>query len=93
MNVRFQKNSITREVKIGFSWTMFFFGGLPLIARGMWKHVLLFLLLYFPTCGLSYFWYACYANRLTARHLAEQGWATGDNTPAAWGIRATLPGA
>lgn len=44
MNVNFTKDGQTRFVKIGFSWTIFFFGALAFLHRAQYKLALGFFL-------------------------------------------------
>jgi hypothetical protein len=39
MNVQLKNDAgVTRQVKVGFSWTAFFFGGIPFFFRGLPMH-------------------------------------------------------
>lgn len=51
------KNSVgvTKHVKLGFSWTMLFFGFFVPLFRGDFKWTLISLVLSFVTCGLAWF--------------------------------------
>jgi len=86
MHIKFQKNGVTREVKIGFSWTTLFFGMWVPLLRGMFVPTLIFVL----TLGFAGFYYMFAINRIYARHLKENGWnvVPGDVQAAqrAWGF-------
>ena len=86
MHARFKKNGLTREVKAGFSWTVFFFGFVPFAFRQQWGWFCGMFVLGFMTFGLSSIVMAFFANKITARWLVENGWTTADPTPASWGI-------
>ena len=82
MHVRFQKNGVQREVKHGFSWTVFFFGWIALFVRGQIVPGVLGLL----TFNITTLYYMFAANKLLARSLAADGWRPVDSVPAEWGI-------
>jgi type II secretory pathway pseudopilin PulG len=63
-----------RTVAIGYSWTVFFFGLIPLLIRGMFLHTLLLLILSIPTVGLAQIVYAFFINKLTAKHYLKKGY-------------------
>lgn len=71
MKVTFEKNGLFKEVKSGFSWTTFFFGGFAQIFRG--EILIGILLLAFMYTGV-YIIYAFFANKVTARRLTAEGW-------------------
>lgn len=71
MKVIFEKNGLTKEVKCGFSWTTFIFGGIVQIIRG--EYIIGILLLLAWSIG-AHFVYAFFANKVTARKLIEDGW-------------------
>jgi len=82
MHVKFKKNGITKEVKVGFSWTVFFFGWLALAIRGQYVPALIS----FLTFNFAGFYYMFAGNRILARQLVENGWVAIDTMPAKWGI-------
>jgi hypothetical protein len=92
MHIKFQKNGMTKEVKRGFSWTVFFFGPLCLLFRGMWAWAFALLVVNIMTGGFFQLIAACFINRKYAYHLAKRGWQVtqGDSNAAlaAWGISA-----
>ena len=82
---------LTRQVKVGFSWTAFFFGPLPfLFGRGMPVQFLVWLVLGTITFGIGtiYLWFAI--NKITAKHYLEKGYKpTGPGWDVAglkWGV-------
>ena len=70
MHIKFQKNGVTKEVKVGFSWTTFFFGWIALAIRGQAVPAILG----FVTFNLSSLYYMFSANRIKAQQLAADGW-------------------
>jgi hypothetical protein len=84
MHIKFQKNGVVREVKHGFSWTIFFFGMIALIVRKQYGLAAISLF----TMGIANFYFMFAANRLLARQMAEDGWQAMEHTPSAWGIAA-----
>jgi hypothetical protein len=87
MHIKLQKNGVTKEVKVGFSWTVFCFGWLALAARGMIVPALITL----GTLGLAGLYYCFTINRIQARHMVVDGWVIddADKELAAdkWGIK------
>ena len=63
-----------KEVKIGFSWTMLFFGALVPLHRTDWLHLLISLILTYLTQGLSWIAYPFIYNRLYIKKLLSKGW-------------------
>lgn len=86
MTIEFTKNGVQRRVKVGFSWTVLFFGPFAFMWRGMWGHAALCWIAAMFTLGLSAFVFPFMANRMYGRWLAERGWSTWDKLPASWGI-------
>lgn len=84
------ETGLTRQVKVGFSWTSFFFGPFPFFFRGMSGSGVIWLLLALMTLGLStiYLWFTI--NKKTAHHYMEigyhpigEGW---DEASLKWGV-------
>lgn len=67
-----------KQVKVGFSWTIFFFGGLPLLFRSMYGHFIIVLL----TFGLASFYYMFAGNRIYIKKLLEAGFEPVDEISA-----------
>lgn len=82
MHIKFKKSGITKEVKVGFSWTIFFFGWIALAIRG--QYVAAFIS--FITLNIAACYYMFAANRLLARKLVADGWVSLEELPAQWGI-------
>lgn len=86
MHIKFQKNGVTKEIKIGFSWPTLFFGWLALAVRGTIGPMLVT----FFTFGLAGLYYCFTINRIHARQLAADGWVIADQDKSyaflKWGI-------
>jgi len=84
---------LTKQVKFGFSWTAFFFGGFPFFFRGMPVQGIIWLLLAVFTLGISNLFLMFMINKQTAHHYLENGYKpTGpgwDTVSSKWSI--TLP--
>ena len=75
MLVKFRNDmGINREVKLGFSWTSFFFGGFPFLFRGMPLHGLGWIFLAIVTFGISNLILSFIINKQTAVHYLENGY-------------------
>ena len=70
MHIKFSKNGVQKEVKVGVSFTTFFFCPWVLLLRGLWVHALIT----FATFGMAVFYYMFASNKLYARKLAADGW-------------------
>jgi hypothetical protein len=88
---------LVRQVKVGFSWTAFFFGGIPFFFRGMPGHGALWILLAMFTCGISNLILCFLINKQTAHYYLERGYKpTGEGWAVAgpkWGVAAPAPAA
>jgi len=82
MHIKFNKNGLTKEVKVGFSWTIFCFGVLALLIRKQYGLAAVSLFSF----GLANFYFIFAANRMLARQLIEDGWTSTETMPAKWGI-------
>lgn len=75
MNVKFKNPAgVLREVKIGFSWTIFFFGGFPFLFRGLPLHAVGFIIASIATWGISNLIMAFIGNKMTAKYYLENGY-------------------
>jgi len=87
MHIKLQKNGVTKEIKVGFSWTTLFFGWLALAVRGMIVPALITL----GTLGLAGLYYCFTINRLQGRQMAADGWIVADADKelafVKWGIK------
>ena len=63
-----------KQVPIGFSWTTFFFGGIPALIRGDWITGLIICLLNFVTWGIAGIVAAFMYNKMYAKSLFEKGY-------------------
>lgn len=83
---------LIRQVKVGFSWTAFFFGGFPFFFRGMPVHGIIWIVLSMLTFGISNLFLMFIINRQTAHYYLEHGYRpVGDGWNVAgpkWGIQA-----
>ena len=70
MHVKFHKNGVTKEVKVGFSWTTLCFGWLVAAIRGMWPQAIIG----FFTFNISSLYYMFAINKAYAHKLLEEGW-------------------
>ena len=91
MLVQFKNDvGINREVKVGFSWTSFFFGGFPFLFRGMPVHGIGWIFLALITFGISNLVICFIINKQTAVHYLENGYrpvgTNWDVDASTWGI-------
>lgn len=63
-----------KEVKVGFSWTTFFFGAFPALFRGDWKWCLIMLGVALVTCGISWLVFPFIYNKLYLKDLITKGY-------------------
>ena len=75
MHVQLKNNNgIVKEVKIGFSWTILLFGGLPFLFRGMPVWALSIFISSFFCCWIPSIIMAFIGNRITASYYLENGY-------------------
>lgn len=74
MQIKFVKNGITKSVPVGFSWSVFFFGGFPLLLRGQLAAGALLIIACVYTLGFAGMLAAFFANKWSADDLAAKGW-------------------
>ncbi|MDH4120528.1 MAG: hypothetical protein OEV94_02335 [Deltaproteobacteria bacterium] len=91
MHVSFRHPSgLTRQVKVGFSWTIFFFGGIPFFFRGLPIHGLGWTFAALFTMGFTNIIICFIGNRQTAHAYLERGYkpvGTGwDVASLKWGV-------
>lgn len=67
-------SGLIKQVKVGFSWTIFFFGGFPFLFRRMPLHFCICLIGSFFTFGMVAFIFAFIGNKQTAVHFLEKGY-------------------
>lgn len=67
-------NNVLKEVKVGFSWTTFFFGIFPALFRGDWKWTLIMLVAGLLTFGISWLVFPFVYNKLYLKDLVAKGY-------------------
>ena len=65
---------LVREVKVGFSWTAFFFGGFPFFFRGIPLYGAAWVVLALVTWGISNLILCFIINKQTAHYYLEHGY-------------------
>jgi hypothetical protein len=68
------KVGVVKEVKVGFSWTTFFFGGFVAMFRGQWGEVLKWIFLNPITLGIWGLVQCWTINKKTIESLIEKGY-------------------
>lgn len=84
MHAQFTKHGIIKEVKIGFSWTIFFFGWIALLIRKQWAYAAIS----FFTFNFASWYFMFVANKAKAHELIEDGWMIDRGVPQ-WGVTKT----
>ena len=67
-------NGVTKTVKVGFSWTMLFFGIFVPLVRGDWKWGLISIVLAPITFGISWLVFPFIYNKLYINDLKDKGY-------------------
>lgn len=67
-------NGVTKTVKVGFSWTMLFFGIFVPLVRGDWKYGLISIVLAPITFGISWLVFPFIYNNLYINDLKNKGY-------------------
>ena len=78
INMKNQYGAI-KEVKVGFSWTMLFFGLFVPLLRGDWKWAIFALLLSAITFGIGWLVLPFLYNKIYIKGLIEKGWLPVDD--------------
>lgn len=71
VNLKHPVSGIIKECPEGFSWTVFFFGGLVPLFRSMWGAFFITLF----TGGLASFYYMFKLNKIQVAELLEKGFS------------------
>ena len=74
MKVSLKKNLIKKEVPVGFSWTVTFFGSFVPLFRGDLKWFFIMILLGTMTLGFSKFFFMFCYNKIYIKELLADGW-------------------
>ena len=72
--VYLEKNGITKEAPVGFSWTTLFFGFWPSLFRSDFKWFWIMLALSLLTFGVSQLVFMFMYNKLSIKSKIESGW-------------------
>ena len=73
---------IIKQVKLGFSWTMLFLGVFVPLFRGDFKWFLITLLAAAITCGIAWFVFPFFYNKIYIKEMIEKGWLPADEVAA-----------
>ncbi len=64
----------TKQVKVGFSWTVFFFGSFPALFRGDFKWFIIIFFANMLTAGFSNLFFMFFYNKLYINDLLLKGY-------------------
>lgn len=70
---------LIKNIKIGFSWTTFFFGFFVPLVRGDWKWFLIMVIAGIITAGLANLVFCFIYNKIYINDLLEKGFKPADN--------------
>lgn len=73
-----ERTNLTKQVKVGFSWTTLFFGFFPALFRGDFKWAIIQCLLNICTFGVSSLVFAFIYNKIYVTELIEKGYKAAD---------------
>jgi hypothetical protein len=62
------------ETVSGAWWWSFLFGPLFFLVKGMWIHVILWIVLVVITCGFSWLIYPLFTNSIVSNDYMRRGW-------------------
>ena len=79
LNLKHPQFEVTKQVPVGFSWTILFFGCFPPIFRGDWKWGLIIFLLAVVSFGLANLVFMFIYNKLYIQSLLDQGYTSIDS--------------
>ncbi len=69
-----KQTGLTRQAKVGFSWTTLFFGFLPTLFREDWKWCIIEIVLAIVTFGISWLAFPFIYNKLYIKGLLSKGY-------------------
>lgn len=72
------QNGLTKRTKLGFSWTMLFFGIFVPLIRGDFKWAIITLLAAAVTCGISWLVFPFIYNKIYIKEHLQNGWIPAD---------------
>lgn len=80
----FMRNSYgaMKQVKVGYSWTVLFFGFFVPLIRGDWKWAILMLIVAVCSAGIAQVILSFTYNKIYIKDLIEHGWLPADETAA-----------
>lgn len=80
VNLKHHSTGAMKQTKLGFSWTMIFFGGFVPLFRGDVKWFLLTWIVAVVTFGLAWFIFPFVYNKMYIKDLVEKGYIPADET-------------
>ena len=79
VNLKNPQTSVVQQTKVGFSWTMFFFGALVPLLRADWKWFLLYLAMAIFTLGIAGIALSFMYNKIYIKERLNEGWVPNSN--------------
>lgn len=73
VNLKNHHTKQVKQIKVGFSWTTFFFGPLPSLFRMDWLNFLIMTGAAFITMGISWIVFPFIYNKMCITHLIKNG--------------------
>jgi hypothetical protein len=80
INLKHAATGAFKQVKLGFSWTVLFFGGLVPLFRGDLKWFFIMIFSALITLGLAWIAFPFIYNKFYIRELLEKGYVPADDT-------------
>tara|TARA_B100000795_G_scaffold262783_1_gene241088 strand:- start:838 stop:1149 length:312 start_codon:yes stop_codon:yes gene_type:complete len=90
LNLKHPEFEVTKEVPVGFSWTVFFFGFFPPLFRGDFKWGLIMLIAALFTSFISSLIFMFIYNKIYLKSLLEMGYTSIDSEEVLTPIEAKL---
>ncbi|MFJ7850786.1 hypothetical protein ACIQZM_18120 [Peribacillus sp. NPDC097206] len=82
VNLKHPQTHMTKTVKVGFSWTVFFFSFFPALFRGDWKWGIIIFLASVVTFGFSGLIFMFIYNKIYLNELLKEGYLPADDHSA-----------
>lgn len=79
VNLKHPQTNMVKTVKVGFSWTVFFFSFFPPLFRGDWKWAIIMFLVASFTFGVSSLIFMFIYNKIYLNELLEKGYVAVDD--------------